>query len=99
MEEVVVAELRKTSRYVACSKDRVKGLSHLVAEETARDVDLLASHDDNLLAGEDLLRDDRGQSTKEMTLAIDDDGCRGEGGHGKVYVGVVNGSKCTRLLG
>ncbi|KAJ7238727.1 hypothetical protein C8J57DRAFT_1474113 [Mycena rebaudengoi] len=25
-----------------------------------------------------------GQSTKEMTLAIDDDGCRGEGGHGRV---------------
>lgn len=61
--------------------------SYLVAEEAAGDVDLLASHDNDLLAGQDLLGDDRGQSTKEVTLAINDDGCRGESGHDEVYIG------------
>ena len=34
---------------------RIKVLSYLVAEEATGDVDLLASHDDNLLTGKDLL--------------------------------------------
>ena len=50
--------------------------SYLVAEETTGDVDLLASHDNYLLAGQNLLGYDRGQSTKEVTLAINNDGCR-----------------------
>lgn len=54
---------------------------NLVAEEAAGDVDFLTSDDDNLLAAQNLLGDDRGQSTKEMTLAINDDGRRRESGH------------------
>ena len=55
---------------------------HLVAEETAGDVDLLAPDDDNLLAIEDLLRDNRREATQKMALAVNDDGGGGEGGHG-----------------
>jgi hypothetical protein len=55
--------------------------AHLVPEETARDVNFFTSHDHNLLAREDLLRNNGGQSTKEMPLAINDDGRRGESGH------------------
>ena len=55
---------------------------HLVAEEAARDVNLLAPNDDNLLAVQDLLGHNGGQPTEEMALAINDDGARGEGGHG-----------------
>jgi hypothetical protein len=53
----------------------------LVAEEAAGDVDLLSAHDGNLLAIKDLLGDNGGQPTKQMALAVDDDGSRGEGGH------------------
>lgn len=55
---------------------------HLVAEETARDVDLLAPDDDNLLAVENLLRDNRSKATEKMALAVNDNGGGGEGGHG-----------------
>ena len=55
---------------------------HLVAEETAGDVDLLAPDDDNLLAVENLLRDNRSEATKKMALAVDDNGGGGESGHG-----------------
>ena len=54
---------------------------HLVAEETAGDVDLLAPDDDNLLAVQNLLRHDRRKPSEEMALAINNDGGRGEGGH------------------
>ena len=56
---------------------------YLVAEETSGDVDLLAPNDDNLLAIEDLLRDDRREATQKMALAVNDDGGGGEGGHGE----------------
>ena len=55
---------------------------HLVAEETAGDVDLLAPDDNNLLAVENLLRDNRSETTKKMALAVNDNGGGGEGGHG-----------------
>jgi len=55
----------------------------LVAEEAPRNVDLLASNNNNFLAIENLLRDDRSQPTKEMALAINNDGGRGESGHGE----------------
>ena len=58
------------------------GFKHLVAEEAARNVDLLAPDDDNLLAVENLLRDNRSEATKKMALAVDDNGGGGEGGHG-----------------
>ena len=60
---------------------RARLLAHLVPEEAARDVDLLTPHDCNLLAVENLLGDDRGQSTKEVPLAINNDGRRRECGH------------------
>ena len=55
---------------------------HLVAEETAGDVDLLAPDDDNLLAVKDLLRDNRSKPAQKMALAVNDDGGGGESGHG-----------------
>ena len=58
-------------------------MKHLVAEEAARDVDLLAPDDDDLLAVQNLLGHDRGQPSEEMSLAINDDGGRGESGHGE----------------
>ena len=62
---------------------------HLVAEETARDVDLLAPDDDNLLAVKDLLRDNRSKPAQKMALAVNDDGGGGEGGHVGSEVGVA----------
>jgi len=56
-------------------------VAKLVSEEAAGNVDLLAPHDRNLLTGQNLLGDDRGQPTEEMTLAIDDDWRRRECGH------------------
>ena len=56
-------------------------MKHLVAEEAARDVNLLAPDDDNLLAVQNLLRHDRRKPSEEMALAINNDGGRGEGGH------------------
>jgi len=58
-------------------------VSQLVAEEAARNVDLLAPNNNDLLAVEDLLRDNRRQPAKKMALAINDDGGRGESGHGE----------------
>lgn len=67
---------------------------YLVAEEAAGDVDLLAPHHHDFLAGENLLGDDRGQSTKEVTLAINNDGCRGESGHHEIYTKRVSCRPC-----
>lgn len=48
--------------------------THFVAEERPGDVDLLAPHNDDLLAGEDLFGNNGRQSSQEMALSIDDDG-------------------------
>ena len=45
----------------------------LRAEELARDVEILAADDHNLLAAEQLLGDNAGQTAKQVALAIDDD--------------------------
>jgi hypothetical protein len=45
----------------------------LRAEELAGDVEGLTSHNDDLLAVEQLLGDSAGQTTKEVSLAVDDD--------------------------
>ena len=72
---------------------------HLVAEEAAGNVDLLAPDDNNLLAVEDLLRDNRSKATQKMALAVNDDGGGGEGGHGASGWGVANKAKVkTRNL-
>lgn len=65
---------------------------HLVAEEAAGDVDLLAPHNDNFLAVEDLLRDYRSEPSEEVALAINYDGGRRECGHGESV------SKCKNRL-
>lgn len=67
--------------------------THFVAEKAAGNVDFLAANDDDFLARENLLRDDGGQSTKEMTLAIDDDGRRRESGHGGCLQMTMNTSQ------
>ena len=66
---------------------------HLVAEETAGDVDLLAPDDDNLLAVKDLLRDNRSKPAQKMALAVNDDGGGGEGGHGASGLGSCEQAK------
>ena len=76
-----------------------RGVKYLVAEETAGNVDLLAPDDNNLLAVEDLLRDNRSKATQKMALAVNDDGGGGEGGHGASGWGVANKPKVkTRNL-
>jgi hypothetical protein len=45
----------------------------LSAEELSRDVESLAADNDNLLAVEELLGHDGGQTAKEMALAVNDD--------------------------
>lgn len=48
------------------------GRRTLSAEELARDVELLAADNNNLLTVQKLLGDSRGQATEEVTLAVDD---------------------------
>ena len=45
----------------------------LGAEELSRDVEGLAADDDNLLAVQELLGDSAGQTTEQMSLAVNDD--------------------------
>lgn len=49
-----------------------RGRRTLRAEELAGDVQGLASHNDDLLAVEQLLGDRGGQATEEVPLAVDD---------------------------
>ena len=85
-------------RYRSVAYDQT-GVTDLVAEETAGDVDLLAPNDDNLLAVENLLRDNRSKTAQKMALAVNDDGGGGEGGHGASGWGVANKPKVkTRNL-
>lgn len=44
----------------------------LCAEELARDVKSLTSHDDDLLTVEELLGDGAGEATEQVALAVDD---------------------------
>ena len=45
----------------------------LSTEEFARDVEGFGSHDDDLLAVEELFRNSAGKSSAEMSLAVNDD--------------------------
>jgi hypothetical protein len=56
--------------YVACSYS--VGERTLRAEELAGDVESLTSHDDDLLAIEELLGDGAGEATEQVALAVDD---------------------------
>lgn len=51
----------------------MEGAHTLVPEKLARDVQILTSHDHDLLAVKKLLGHDASQTTKEMSLAIDND--------------------------
>ena len=48
-------------------------LHTLVAEEAARDVELLATDNDDLLTVQSLLGNDGSETTKKMALAVNDD--------------------------
>jgi len=50
----------------------MKGKHTLAPEELPRDVQLLASHNNDLLTVKELLGDGGSQTSKEMSLAIDD---------------------------
>lgn len=52
---------------------RVVGERTLGAEELSRNVEGLAADDDNLLAVQELLGDSAGQTTEQVSLAINDD--------------------------
>jgi hypothetical protein len=58
VKEVVVPELHISRALVQKSPRFSYYTTHFVSEKASRDVDLLASDDDNFLAREDLLRDD-----------------------------------------
>jgi len=69
-------------------------VSQLITEETTTDVNFFAADDDNLLARENLFRNDGRKATQEMALAIDNDGGGGEcryssGGRCSVIVSFV----------
>lgn len=68
-------EVERTSTGGVVSGDlsEVGVVLELRAEELARDVESLATDDNNLLAAKELLGDNGGESAKEMALAIDDD--------------------------
>lgn len=51
---------------------QVSVVLQLVAEERARDVDELGSHNNDLLAGEELLGQGGGETTEEVSLAVND---------------------------
>ena len=52
------------------------GVLDLVADERARNADLIATNDDDLLAGKELLGNDRGKATKKVVAAVDNDSLR-----------------------
>ena len=54
---------------------------YLVTEEAARDVDLFAAHNGDLLSGQDLLGNNASETAQKVALAVDDDWRRRESGH------------------
>lgn len=61
--------------------------AYLVAEERAGDVDELGSNDNDLLAGEELLGQGSGETTEEVSLAVND-----------VWVCLLEGHLCDRKV-
>ena len=69
----IAATDSSSSKYI---QDAVDGVERTFrTEELSRDVEGLASYNDNLLSVEELLSHGGSQTTKEMTLAIDRDLC------------------------
>lgn len=58
---------------VSAGLSEVGEVLELVSEELSGDVDVLTSHDDDLLAVEKLLGDCRGESSKKVALCVNDD--------------------------
>lgn len=52
------------------------GVLDLLADKGARNADLIATDDDDLLAGKELLGNDRGKATKKVVAAVDNDSLR-----------------------
>lgn len=52
------------------------GVLDLVADKGARNADLIATDDDDLLAGKELLGNDRGKATKKVVASVDNDSLR-----------------------
>ena len=52
------------------------GVLDLVADEGARNANLIATNDDDLLAGKELLGNDRGKATKKVVAAVDNNSFR-----------------------
>jgi hypothetical protein len=94
VQEVVVSELCDFLQ-VGDALVNATLATHLISEKASRYVDLLTPHNDDLLAGENLLRDDGGQATKEVAFTIYDDARRRESGHGGVYEHLSTGPGMT----
>jgi hypothetical protein len=73
------------------------GRRTLRTEKVAGDVQILAADDDDLLAVEELLGDDTGESTQKVTLAIDDD-LKLERNVSSVYLGMILLAQCYEAL-
>ena len=52
------------------------GVLDLVADKGARNADLIATDDDDLLAGKELLGNDRGKATKKVVASVNNDSLR-----------------------
>ena len=52
------------------------GVLDLVADKGSRDADLIATNDDDLLAGKELLRHNRGKATKKVVASVDNNSLR-----------------------
>ena len=73
------------------------GVLDLVADKGSRDADLIATNDDDLLAGKELLGNDRGEATKKVVAAVDNDSLRHLGSSVWVEIwmhGGVAGKNC-----
>lgn len=86
VEEIVVTKLWKLTNMMSLAVRSPsfgsRGM-YLVAEETARDVNLFAPDNDNFLSVENLFGNNGGESTQEMALSIYYDGGRRDCGHDK----------------
>ena len=67
------------------ASQRLLNGAHFVAEEAARDVNLFASYNNNLLPRQNLLGDDGCQPAKQVAFTVNDDWAGGEGRHAGIY--------------
>lgn len=65
-----------TARVGVVTKLAEVGVLDLVTDEGARDADLIATNDDDLLSSKKLLGNNRGKATKKVVAAVDNDSLR-----------------------